>query len=403
MDQNIFSEYKTKKSIFLDKTTLTTSFVPGKISHRADEIKQISSTIAPLINNYKPNNIFIYGTCGTGKTICARFVLNHLVEATKNVKGVYVNCKMKRVADTEYRLFACLLKELGVYVPDTGLPTEVLYTKFFEVVNELKTNIVLVLDEIDTIVKKIGDEFLYNLTRASDELKNSTITLIGITNDTSFMDSLTPRVKSTLSQEEVIFKPYNALQLHNILSERCSMGFVEGVIGEGVIDKCAAIAAQEHGDARRALDLIRVAGELAERTGSSKVTEQHIDAAQEKLDMDKINETVRAQPIHSQAVLYSIINSGKKTKTQWQDSRVLTGDVYNGYMLICHHNGMNPLTQRRISDLIGELDMLGIINAKVISKGRHGRTREINIHLSGNTLVKVKNLLVENFGVFDGN
>ncbi len=400
MENNIFSEYINKQTLFLDKTALTSSFIPNKISHRDDELQQLSAILAPIIKGYAPNNIFVYGTCGTGKTICIKFVMRHLSEIEKNIKIVYVNCKMKRVADTEYRLFARLLKEMGVVVPDTGLPTDVLYRRFFDVADEQKTHILLILDEVDTIVRKIGDEFLYNLTRAASELTNSSINIIGITNDTSFMENLDMRVKSSLSQEEVIFKPYNAVQLYSILAERIEYGFRQGVVDEAAIRKCAAIAAQEHGDARRALDLLRVAGELAERVGENIVKEHHVDAAQQKLDVDKISETIKAQPLHSQAVLYSIITLTEKSRTanNWLDTRILTGDVYTTYSQICMSNNTAPLTQRRVSDLIGELDMLGIINAKIISKGRHGRTREIMLASNGTSVDKLKTLLVENFG-----
>ena len=37
------------------------------------------------------------------------------------------------------------------------------------------------------------------------------------------------------------------------------------------------------------------------------------------------------------------------------------------------------MTQRRITDLISELDMLGIIHARVRSFGRGGRTKEIDL------------------------
>jgi cell division control protein 6 len=98
------------------------------------------------------------------------------------------------------------------------------------------------------------------------------------------MDHLDPRVKSSLGEEELVFPPYNALQLQDILKERAESAFKEGTLQEGVIAKCAAYAAREHGDARRALDLLRVAGELAERESSKKITLEHIDAANQKIE-----------------------------------------------------------------------------------------------------------------------
>lgn len=401
---SIFSQYLEKQTMFNNKQVLSSSFTPDRIVHRENEINQISYILAPVLRGFRPNNVFIYGTCGTGKTICTKFILNELSNASKQSKGrintIFVNCKMKKVADTEYRLFTQFLRELGDTVPDTGLPTDVIIRRFFEKIDSKPQNIIIVLDEIDALIKKVGDEFLYNLTRASTELKNSSISIIGITNDLSFRDNLDLRIKSSLSEEEILFKPYDAMQLKDILSERITDGFRKGVIDDYILNKCAAIAAQEHGDARRALDLLRVAGELAERMGEEKIEEKHIDKAQEKLDQDRVVETIKTQPMQSQAVLYAIINLEEKRKekktgknSKWADSRILTGDVFDSYREICEKNNMKALTQRRVSDLIGELDMLGIITAKVISKGRYGRTREISIAIANSVLEKTQKTL----------
>jgi cell division control protein 6 len=304
---------------------------------------------------------------------------------------------MKKVADTEYRLFAQLLKEFGDIIPDTGLPTDVLYRRFFCRLDERHQAVVLILDEIDTLVCKVGDEFLYNLTRINNELKNAQLNIVGITNDLSFRDRLDMRIKSSLSEEEILFRPYNALELKNILAQRIEEGFLPGVVSEPIINKCAAIAAQEHGDARRALDLLRVAGEIAERNGETTITEEHVNIAEEKLDVDRVTETIKTQPRQSQAVLYAIFGLSKREAKKWVDSRILTGDVFHAYENICTENGLKILTQRRVSDLIAELDMLGIINAKVISKGRYGRTREISLPMSEQLLEKVHNLLASRF------
>ncbi len=398
---NIFSTYLEKPTIFKNKNALTANFTPEKILHREEEIKQISAVLAPALRGYSVNNLFIYGTCGTGKTVVVKFVLSQLKQITKNrnITSIYINCKMKKVADTEYRLLAQMLKELGETVPDTGLPTDVLYRKFFDTIDEKKQALIIVLDEIDNLFRKIGDEFLYNLTRINTDLKNSTVTIIGITNDLSFRDTLDQRIKSSLSEEEAIFRPYDAVQLRDILSQRIKQGF-NCEIKDHVINKCAALAAQEHGDARRALDLLRVAGEISERLGDQDIEERHVDAAEEKIDLDRVSETIKTQPKHSQAVLNAIIRLGNGHENNggtWVDRRLLTGDVFNTYKRICQDNALKCLTQRRVSDLISELDMLGIINAKVISKGRYGRTREISLAINDSVLEKVKTFLDERF------
>ena len=253
-------------------------------------------------------------------------------------------------------------------------------------------------DSIDALIDKIGDAVLYSLTRTDTE--HSNLIIIGISNNLSFIDNLDPRVKSSLSEESLLFPPYNANELRDILTERAGQAIDPEAISPGAIGKCAALAAQEHGDARKALDLLRVAGEIAERRGDTEVLEEHVDLAEQSIDMDKVIEAVRSQPKHSQAVLLSIIklNETMKKKGSWVDKRVLTGDVFNVYTSICEENCIKTLTQRRLGDLITELDMLGIINARVISKGRYGRTREITLAINEAVLEKTKKFLVERFG-----
>ncbi len=401
--ENVFDVFIEKGSVFKNKDMLLNSFVPDDILHRDEEINQISTILAPALRGYKPNNIFIYGGVGTGKTITTRFVLSQLNQALGSakkpaVKVIYINCRMKNVADTEYRLISQLLKEFGVHVPDTGISTNTLYRRFFEEIASYKGVIVIALDEIDTIFRKIGDEFLYNLTRINSELENAKISIIGITNDLSFYDNLDMRVKSSLGEETLIFRPYNAVQLHDILLERARAGFYD-IPDECVINKCAAIAAQEHGDARRALDLLRVAAEISERSAATGICEHHIDMAQEKIELDHITETIRTQPKHSLAVLYAAIKITEENSknNNWADKRILTGDVYDIYKKICDFNHMRPLTQRRISDLIGELDMMGVFNTRVVSKGRYGRTKMISIAVPKNALLKINNIMKERF------
>jgi len=389
-----FEGYLNKNFIFKDKKVLQSSYMPENIGYRENEIKQVAGILAPCLKLEKPSNIFIYGKTGTGKTLSIKYIVKNILEISKkkniNLKIFYLNCKLRRVADTEYRLIAQLTREFGGEVPATGLPTDEVYKSFIKYLDDKKILLVIVLDEIDQLVNKIGDEILYNLTRLNSELTNSEISLVGVSNDLVFADNLDPRVKSSLSEEEVVFSPYNALQLQKILKERANSAFKENVIGAGVIEKCAAYAAKEHGDARRALELLRIAGELAERSNKETVSLEYVDLAEEKIERDKILDVVDSQPKQFKLTLYSIMEMSLKT-----NKCVMTGDIYELYKEICIKTNERPLTQRRISDIIAELDMLGIINAKVISKGRYGRTREICLAIPNSVGLKISNMLKE--------
>ena len=387
---NFYENFLVKGSVFSKKEVLQTNYLPESIIHRESEIQQIATTLAPILRKEKPSNLFIYGNTGTGKTLSARYATSELLSVAEKqsigLKIIYLNCKMKRTADTEYRLIAQLIRELGKEIPPTGLPTEEVYKTFFKILDTSSNIILIILDEIDYLVKKIGDGFLYNLTRMH-ESTNSKISIVGISNDLVFVDMLDARVKSSLSEEEIIFSPYNALQLQDILRERANSAFKEGVLEQGVIEKCAAHAAREHGDARRALELLRVAGELAERSGSKSIALQHVDEAEGKIDRDRVYDVISHQPNQYHIAVFSILSLADK------DKPIFTGEIYNFYKNLCDKIRIRPLTQRRISDIIAEYDMLGIVNAKIISKGRYGRTREIYINLADDMRTKIKTLL----------
>lgn len=395
MQENIFDKFLQTKSIFSNRDALSTSFIPNSIPHRERQINDMGRILATVLNGGKPSNIFLYGKPGTGKTLVSKFVGSELEKISqkngKKVRVLYVNCKMKKSADTEYRLLAELSKELGREVPFTGLPTDQVYHAFFKTLEEGKQNVIIIIDEIDALVEKTGDEILYNLTRINQELKESRVSIIGITNNLGFIETLDPRVKSSLGEEELIFPPYNALQLQDILQTRASIAFAPDALDAGTIEKCAALAAQEHGDMRKALDLLRVSGELAERGFEDKVSIKHVDMAQEKIDTDSVIEVARSQPKQSQLIMLAIVQLSEKNK------EVQTGDVMDSYQALCAEHGLRPLTQRRISDLIAELDLFGIINTRVISKGRYGRTRVISLSLPESVLKRLKNLLCEIF------
>lgn len=388
-----FESFVNKESFFLNKRALQTSYIPETISHRDEQIKRMANILAPSLRLNTPSNLFIYGKTGTGKTLVTKYIIRNMLYAAKKrnipLEIFYLNCKLKRTSDTEYRLMAQLASFFGKSVPATGLPTDEVYKIFFDVVDKKRQVVILVLDEIDQLINKVGDGVIYNLTRINEDLKNSQISLVGISNDLLFVDKLDPRVKSSLSEEEVVFPPYNAIQIQNILRERSSIAFKKDVIETGVIEKCAAYAARDHGDARRALELLRVSGEIAERSSSPSVKIEHIDEAEENIEKDRIFEVIKIQPKQYQITIYSILS------LQSKKNLIFTGEIYEFYKQLCSRVGLRPLTQRRISDILAELDTLGIINTKVISKGRYGRTREIVLSVNGSTIPPIKKILEE--------
>jgi len=384
---DIFDSLLMKKSVFKNKRVLSHDYVPNELPHREKEIQKLAYILATALKGGKPSNVFMYGKTGTGKTAVARYVLKKLAERGEklglSLSYAYVNCRYRK---TNYRVLVKICDEIGCRsLPETGLPADMIFDKMIKQIDRKDQLVIIILDELDWLVKSSGDDVLYQLTRINNELERGQVSLIGITNDLKFKDNLDSRVLSSLSEESIIFSPYNAQQLYDILKQRTVMAFEDGVVDDSALRLAAAIAAQEHGDARRAIDLLRVAGEIVERQGENKLTERHILEAKDEVEKDLVEVTVRDLPVQEQLILLAIVNLSLSSN----GDKITTGNVKKVYEDICIKLGYKPVTLRRINDIISDLEMLGIISAPVVSLGRYGRTKLIRVEVPINSILKV--------------
>jgi len=379
----IFQRAKQGRALFRNREALSPEYVPDKLPFRESQIKQVAQILAPALHGSKPSNLLLYGKTGTGKTAVARLVVEklHTQDASKKVATCYVN---SRIASTEYRTLAKIAEALPLHeekrIPGTGLSIGTVLDRIFNTIKENKIHFVLVLDEIDYLVNAYGDDILYQLTRAGEHVEPGFFTIVGISNDLKFKDDLDPRVLSSLGEEELVFPPYTTEELYAILSARAKIAFRPGVISDAILNLCAALAGSEHGDARRAVDLLRVAGEIAEREGAHQVTEDSIRKASERVESNRVEDALRSLPIQNKLVLLTASKFPEGTNT---------GDLYLAYQALARRLGIDALTQRRVSGILAELDLLGLLEAAVVSKGRRGRTKRIRLTIHADTLSKV--------------
>ncbi|MFQ6073883.1 MAG: ORC1-type DNA replication protein [Candidatus Bathyarchaeia archaeon] len=373
--EGVFDRFLQSTCVFKDREILRHDYVPESLPHREEQIRFLGEIVAPLLKGVRCSNVLIYGKTGTGKTAVVKYVLNKLSQKAREcaspVKFCYVNC---RWVGTEYRVLSALCYALGVRVPFTGLALGEVFDRFRKGLGTHNGVFIAVLDEIDALVKARGDTLLYELTRVNETLHFGKVSIVGISNDLRFKDFLDPRVLSSLSEEETVFRPYDAAELRDILLDRAKLAFLDGVLSDSAVSLCAALAAAEHGDARRALDLLRVAGELAERESVRVITEEHVRRAKTRIEHDRVVEALKDLPAHSKLVLFGVYLLVKANI-----ARAITGEIYEIYCELCEQAGLTPLTQRRVSGLINELDVIGLLNTRVVSMGRYGRTKKIRL------------------------
>ena len=378
------------QQIFKNREYLRPTYIPESLPHRSEEIDQLARIWVAPLRGETPSNVFVYGKTGTGKTATVKYLMEELEDTaedfSREIRVAYLNCE---VVDTKYRVLATLSnkiqgelsedleeEDLPEEVPMTGWPTDEVYEHLQRVLDFRDQIVIVILDEIDQLVSKGTSDVLYLLTRINSDLSNAKVGVAGISNNLNFVDDLDPRIISSLGEEEVIFPPYNADQLKDILIERAEKGFEGDVISDGVIGLCAAHAARKHGDARRALDLLRNAGEIAEEERAEEVNSNHVTQAAQRIEKDRMEEAIRTLPDQSKLILMSILMLQER-----KAKKIGTGDVYDVYTSLCRQHGWEILTRRRVSGLLSELDMMGVLDARVVSNGRYGRTKEVELNV----------------------
>jgi len=360
---------------------LSESYQPEEIEERDEEIAAYMDALQPIVDGWEPNNVFLYGNTGVGKTAVTEYLLSMLQEDVKaygdvDLSVLSINCK---TLNSSYQVAVEMVNTLrptGAEISSTGYPQQTVFKKLYDELEALSGTVVIVLDEIDSIGDQ--DELLYELPRAQANgyLEDTSLGVIGISNDFKFRDKLDPRVQDTLCERELQFPPYDAPELTNILSSRADIAINEGAYEQGVLNLCAALAARDSGSARQALDLLRLAGEIAENAETTRIQEQHVEQARTKLEQERVEEGMRELTVHGRLALLAVIAKAAADETPCRNR-----ELYEEYQRLCEQAGTDPLVQRSVHNHLSDLRMFGILSAKENRSGSRGNyySYELNV------------------------
>ncbi|WP_435320522.1 Cdc6/Cdc18 family protein [Haloarchaeobius sp. TZWSO28] len=360
-------------AIFANKELLEINHLPdeGRIVGRDEEISNLANAVNPAIFGQSPSNVLIFGKTGTGKSLCAKYVSNRLTETAGeegvNAEYAYVDCAQDSTETQAVQTIAKSLNEpdeTDITIPDKGISTSTYYKRLWVILDQLYDVSLVILDEID---KLDNDDILMQLSRAGEagKITNCKIGVIGISNKIKYKDRMDERVKSSLCEREYVFPPYDASQLREIMNARRD-AFKKGVLADGVIPRAAALAAREHGDARKAIDMLRYAGEIAQSKGAETVQEGYVTEARERAETDRFRELIRGSTPHSRYTLQAltVLSLNEPDEGGFRTTR-----IYDMYEQICRQAGTSALSLRRVRDLLKEHAFLDIIEQSRHSGG----------------------------------
>src|SRR2546428_798032 len=303
MEESIFQPYLGTRTIFkMDREILRPSYLPDRLPHRESHIGQLAQILVTALKGERPSNVLIFGKTGTGKTAVVKYIENEFRKAdgARMVQYLYLNCE---IVDTPYGVLQSIgnkfIENFHQRIPFTGLSTDRVYSLLLEKLDEEKRVVIVALDEIDKLVQKNGDDILYQLLKINDDLSKARVSLIGISNELTFTEYLDPRVRSRLADEKMVFPPYNADELYDILAERARLAFENGTAADGVLQLIAALAAQD----MRALGHARV--RAFGRGGRTKEIQASVPALDVKkvLEKDEILAEARGYRLKVQTTL----------------------------------------------------------------------------------------------------
>ncbi len=385
-------------TIFADKEVLTESYQPGTILERDDEIEEYRYALQDVLFGREPENVMLYGKAGLGKTAVTTYILEALqteVETRDEADELHIheiNCNGKTVFMVVRQLVNTLLPANASKFPKRGLGTGDAFTELYEQLDRIGGTHLMVFDEIDHLDD--ADTLLYELprARANGHIINAQVGIIGISNNYTFRTSLSPKVKDTLMETEISFSPYNANELGTILQDRAEQAFAEDACDQSAIRRAAALAAQDMGNARQAIDLLRVGGEVALREEADCVTDDHIGAARERVQRGRLQNRIREQTIHDQYILETIayLEEGDETP-------VRSKEIYDLYQDVAAECGDDPLTTlKSIQDHLSDLHMLGFLQRFERNEGLSGgQYYEYELDLNADIVIETRKTIEE--------
>jgi len=360
------------ESVFRDEHVFEIDWVPETFKHRENQMETLKYALRPAVRGSRPLNVIARGPPGTGKTTSTQIMFDELTAQT-DVQAVRVNCQ---VDSTRYAVFSRLFSAIFDYEPpSSGISFKKLFSQITDKLVGEDEVLVVALDDVNYLFyEREASDTLYSLLRAHEAHSGAKVGVICVSSDLELdvIDALDTRVQSVFRPEEVYFNKYGQAEIVDILDERVERGFNEGVVGPAVLDRVAELTAQQGGDLRVGIDLLRRAGMNAEMRASRSVELEDVESAYDKSKYVHLSRRLRELSDSERALVEVIADhDGQRA-----------GDIYDAF------NDSSGLGYTRYSEIINKLDQLGIIDAEYTEVEGRGRSRQLTLNYDAGAVLE---------------
>ncbi len=372
--------------IFKNEAALTPEYIPGKLPHREEQLKQLGAYFSGFLES--PGSMYpkvmLIGRPGSGKTVTSRKFGSHVVKSSNRVRYVHVSCFLNRTLSS-------VLKDIGVQlniaIPKRGYSTEELLKMLLDMVREKDIYAIVVLDDVFHLVNNSGPHALGTLIRLGEEYASRgdkyRFGIILISQDLTFRDQLDRSSQSSLGNAVIKFEPYTKDQIFEILLVRAQEALADDAYDEEILEMIADVAGidekvldDHRGDARYAIDILWRASKLAEIKGVDRILPEHVREAIKNTLRGIRSDELRMLPLHEKIFLLAIVKSLMKNPNS---PYIPFGTAEDEYKMLCEQYGEEPRKHTQLWEYLRDLNLKGFVETRTSSKGMRGRTTLVSI------------------------